>query len=396
MSTRKSVKVLTSGPIVSYTLSALHFTGSESAAVFLSACIYWTEWAEKKGRDSFWKTHAEWEQEFGLSRKQVDTARSLLEPHGILRTWVTRSKSQSATHYQIDMERLGELAEEYKRTGQPIARLMSHAEWHKTKKTKQSANVPKEHLPNVPEVQQPNAPKEHLPNVPEVQELMFQKDNLSISTVLTTVITSSKTREERDSEPQVTPPERARSQKKDPPRSEPEPEAIEHQPPQPEPNPSSLVAKEATPVGPNFPPPAAENLQKIVPIRAGNSAANFEARWNRSKHPWILPDGKIHPAMVASYALSYPGVSRLPNGQINEPMITCVINRKTRSEADLPEMVALWEQAQRGGESDPQYGAIASRLPRTRQQIQDDRQAKTDAAWAAIEADYQQRQRAAL
>lgn len=212
---------------------------------------------------------------------------------------------------------------------------------------------------------------------------------------------SDKTKKERagaraKKQPTSPPPERARSQKKDQPRSEPEPEAIEHQPPQPEPNPSSLVAKETTPAGPNFPPPAAENLQKIVPIRAGNSAANFEARWNRSKHPWILPDGKIHPAMVASYALSYPGVSRLPNGQINEPMITCVINRKTRSEADLPEMVALWEQAQRGGESDPQYGAIASRLPRTRQQIQDDRQAKTDAAWAAIEADYQQRQRAAL
>lgn len=224
---------------------------------------------------------------------------------------------------------------------------------------------------------------------------MLQTGISSISTVITTINTSSKTREERDSEPQVTPPERARSQKKDHPRSEPEPEAIEHQPPQPEPNPSPLVAKKTTPGGPNFPPPAAENLQKIVPIRAGNSAANFEARWNRSKHPWILPSGKIHPAMVASYALSYPGVSRLPNGQINEPMITCVINRKTRSESDLPEMVALWEQAQRGGESDPQYGAIASRLPVSREQSKANQDAKWEAAWAALRLQEQQK-RAAL
>ena len=390
----ESVKRLMAGPKFSHTIAMLDFAGSHTAAVFLNACVYWTEWAQKKGRDSFWKTHAEWEKELRLSRDQVDGARSLFEPHGILKTWVTRTKGQNATHYQVDFERLGALQEQHQKTGKPLKRLLGLKEWYKLKDQKPVAEMPQS--PNAEMPQQPIADDPTLVIADDPAELNRKCRISSISTVITTINTSSKTREERDSEPQVTPPERARSQKKDQPRSESEPEAIEHQPPQPEPNPSPLVAKETTPVGPNFPPPAAENLQKIVPIRAGNSAANFEARWNRSKHPWILPDGKIHPAMVASYALSYPGVSRLPNGQINEPMITCVINRKTRSEADLPEMVALWEQAQRGGESDPQYGAIASRLPRTRQQIQDDRQAKTDAAWAAIEADYQQRQRAAL
>lgn len=127
----ESVKRLMSGPKFSHTIAMLDFTGSHAVAVFLGVCIRKHEDAQKVGCDSFPMSHEDWKKLFALTRKQVDNARSLLEPHGIISTQVKGGGPGRSTYYKLNMSRLEKALHEHTKTGKPLPRLMSLEEWRK-------------------------------------------------------------------------------------------------------------------------------------------------------------------------------------------------------------------------------------------------------------------------
>ncbi|MDH0638217.1 hypothetical protein N5D52_14815 [Pseudomonas sp. GD03860] len=74
---------------------------SASAAQFLSQAVYWTE---KTGDGWFYKTESEWEQEIGLSSKEVRTARRCLSGLQLLEE--VRKGVPAKMHFRVDTDLL--------------------------------------------------------------------------------------------------------------------------------------------------------------------------------------------------------------------------------------------------------------------------------------------------
>ncbi|MEO8641878.1 hypothetical protein [Pseudomonas sp.] len=74
---------------------------SASAAQFLSQAVYWTE---KTGDGWFYKTESEWEQEIGLSNKEVRTARRCLSQISLLAE--VRKGVPAKMYFRIDTDLL--------------------------------------------------------------------------------------------------------------------------------------------------------------------------------------------------------------------------------------------------------------------------------------------------
>jgi hypothetical protein len=120
--------------MTSYPISLVKFTGSHSAAMVLFECLKRGRLSVSAGCNSFAIPHSEWERKFGLSREQVDGARSLLEPHGVLISWTARSNDKTALHFSLNLNRFTEMFSEFRKNGKPIKRVMSLREWYKLPK----------------------------------------------------------------------------------------------------------------------------------------------------------------------------------------------------------------------------------------------------------------------
>jgi hypothetical protein len=119
---------------VSFPAALAKFTGSHIAAMVLFECLKRGRSSAAAGNDSFAMSQSEWERKFLLSRRQVDGVRSLLEPHGILMSWTTRTKDQTTLNYSLGLDRFIESFIEYQKTGKTLERLVALSEWHKMPK----------------------------------------------------------------------------------------------------------------------------------------------------------------------------------------------------------------------------------------------------------------------
>jgi hypothetical protein len=79
-------------------------TGSVTAALMLSQALYWSD----KGDDGwFWKKQPDWERETGLTRRELDSARTRLKQLGILSEELKGAPPK--IHFRLEMEVLYKL-----------------------------------------------------------------------------------------------------------------------------------------------------------------------------------------------------------------------------------------------------------------------------------------------
>jgi len=73
------------GRIIAFNANFARVLGSSNAALFMSQLWYWSNTDVVKERDGwFWKISTEWEEETGLSRRELDTVRKNLRELGVL------------------------------------------------------------------------------------------------------------------------------------------------------------------------------------------------------------------------------------------------------------------------------------------------------------------------
>lgn len=93
---------------VAYHPAYARITGSAKAGLLLSQAMYWTGVCSELGRNGwFYKSHAEWSAETGLSSQEIRTARDTLKSLGILEEDLRRVPA--TLHYRINETRLVEL-----------------------------------------------------------------------------------------------------------------------------------------------------------------------------------------------------------------------------------------------------------------------------------------------
>lgn len=85
----------------------IDLTGDVKTALFLSQCLYWSDRSKCNKKGYFYKTHAEWEKELCLTRRDVDKARKKLV--GILETKIMRADGSPTLHYKLNVEKLNDL-----------------------------------------------------------------------------------------------------------------------------------------------------------------------------------------------------------------------------------------------------------------------------------------------
>lgn len=87
--------------------------GSITAALMLSQALYW----QRRSEGWWWKTGADWMDETGMTRHELDAARKRLVDLGLLKTELRGMPAK--THYQLDLDRLSSSLLE---SGEPVCR----------------------------------------------------------------------------------------------------------------------------------------------------------------------------------------------------------------------------------------------------------------------------------
>jgi hypothetical protein len=99
---KKSLIAILGSPIAYYRIFA-NISGCAASGLFLSQCFYWTgKSADKDGW--FYKGHAEWEKEAGITRREVDYARRDLVKIGVLEE--KKKGVPCRCFYRIDLDAL--------------------------------------------------------------------------------------------------------------------------------------------------------------------------------------------------------------------------------------------------------------------------------------------------
>lgn len=96
----EAVEILLDRP-VAYHRAFAKIGGSTDAGIFLSQAWFWSSRTTLDG-EWFYKTGAEWEEETGLSRRQIDTVRRKLKEAGILEDELRGTPAK--LHYRIDRD----------------------------------------------------------------------------------------------------------------------------------------------------------------------------------------------------------------------------------------------------------------------------------------------------
>jgi len=94
---------------VAYHRMFVTITGSVKAALLLSQAMYWQGRVPAEREGWWWKTASEWNEEIGLSRRELETARKKLRELGILED--RQEMLPSRVWYRVNKARLNELME---------------------------------------------------------------------------------------------------------------------------------------------------------------------------------------------------------------------------------------------------------------------------------------------
>lgn len=92
------------GKIIAFNRLYVEMTGSITAALMFSQAVYWQR--IKRG-EWWWKTQAEWFEECGLSRRELETARKVLVSIGLLEH--ERRGLPGRSFYRVNVSRLKDL-----------------------------------------------------------------------------------------------------------------------------------------------------------------------------------------------------------------------------------------------------------------------------------------------
>lgn len=88
----------------SYQMIYVRMTGSITTAIFLSECVYWADWANKQGRENFYRSYKEWLEDTGLTEREVDRARR--ECDGVVVTTLKKANGTPTLHYSVNWDEL--------------------------------------------------------------------------------------------------------------------------------------------------------------------------------------------------------------------------------------------------------------------------------------------------
>lgn len=106
------LKLLNQRPISYYKIYA-DITGSVKSGVLLSQIMYW--WSTKQG-DEFYKTDKGWQEETGLSVKELRSAKTKIESLGVVT--LTRRGVPAKTFYKVNAEKLESVLTSYSERAQ--------------------------------------------------------------------------------------------------------------------------------------------------------------------------------------------------------------------------------------------------------------------------------------
>lgn len=94
-------------------------------AIFLQECMM----ADGELR----RSRKQWEARYCLTKGKLTEARSLLEPHGIVESWVEQPGAGSNIMvFRVNWEKLEQALKAFRETGKPLERLVSSKDWRKS------------------------------------------------------------------------------------------------------------------------------------------------------------------------------------------------------------------------------------------------------------------------
>lgn len=87
-------------------------TDSINAALMLSQAVYWSSRTDDPA-GWFWKTQGQWEDETGLTRREQDGARKILDGDGLGFLLEEKRGIPPKIYYRVDLERVNENLERH-------------------------------------------------------------------------------------------------------------------------------------------------------------------------------------------------------------------------------------------------------------------------------------------
>lgn len=338
---KAQILALTTGDHISTSRVLILFCGSHVAGKFLGECIFWNAVAKRSDRDSFYRTHKEWFDHCALTRNQVDSCRSLLEPHGIITTSLENVPGTEKTclHYRINWDRFVEKFEEFESTGEPLNRLVSIRNWHKrnnskgadpllTVSTPANGQHPCQPLaPPLLTVSTPPANGQHPPLLTVSNASIYRpiiQTNLQTKRIL------------------------KRARKKNSTAQNFEPEPPKPVTPLPSPTPTTPVVPQPADVGGSRPRRENDSQFAIQPTKRGWLDPYTEILSAIPRPEWLVGVSplKFHAALEASLLASYSELYTLENGKANTVKIRQTLKNKLKTIEGQEAIADLWEQAQ--------------------------------------------------
>ena len=111
------IKALTGqSNIISTPRLFIRLTGDINTALLLGQLVYW-QGRQCREDAAIYKTYAEWKEEIGLSKYQVNRSAGILHRLGVCYTKVKRADGAPTVHYYLDMDKLTTLLIELGRNG---------------------------------------------------------------------------------------------------------------------------------------------------------------------------------------------------------------------------------------------------------------------------------------
>lgn len=98
------VKQLLSQKVIAFRRELVDPAGGVLPALVLSQALYWQGIAERAGKEWWWKSHVEWTDETGLTRKQQEIIRRKLRERKLVKE--ERRGSPCTVHFKVNMPRL--------------------------------------------------------------------------------------------------------------------------------------------------------------------------------------------------------------------------------------------------------------------------------------------------
>ncbi len=148
----------------------IKITGDIKAALFLSQCIYWSDKTDRKD-GYFYKDYADWEDETGLTRKELDAARK--KTTQFVKTKLLKANGAPTLHYSVDMEGLYQYVEEH------------YEEFQEPRIAKKQRTAKRKSKPDLPEMDNSDLYKRDKSDLPERDKSICTKQTKPLTETTT-------------------------------------------------------------------------------------------------------------------------------------------------------------------------------------------------------------------